>query len=109
MDLNLRFYVSILQSYMEYLDIEKNQNKELIKEWQSNISPFLYKKYPFEQSGIFSLNADVKLLIEEIEALIKKSKNSDNIYIKKKLNKIIISIGIKKKKKKKKKKIIYRL
>jgi hypothetical protein len=84
MDLNLRFYVSILQSYMEYLDIEKNQNKELIKEWQSNISPFLYKKYPFEQSGIFSLNADVKLLIEEIEALIKKSKNSDNIYIKKK-------------------------
>ena len=83
MDLNLRFYVSILQSYMEYLNTEKNQNKELIKEWQCNIKPFLYKKYPFVQSGIFSLNADVKLLMEEIEALIKKSKDNDNIYIKK--------------------------
>ena len=83
MDFELRFYVSILQSYMEYLDKEKNHNKELIKEWQSNISPFLYKKYPFHKSGIFSLNADVHFLMEEIEALIKKSKVNDNIYIKK--------------------------
>ena len=86
MDLNLRFYTSILLSYMEYLFSENNQNKELIKEWQSNISPFLLKKYPFQQSGIFNLNADVKYLIEEIDTLIKKgnkSNNINNVYIKK--------------------------
>ena len=71
---------------MEYLFSENNQNKELIKEWQSNISPFLLKKYPFQQSGIFNLNADVKYLIEEIDTLIKKgnkSNNINNVYIKK--------------------------
>ena len=68
-DLNLRFYVSILQSYMNYLYAHNNLDKELVNEWQNNISPFLYKKYPFEQKGIFNLNADIKYLIEEINSL----------------------------------------
>ena len=88
-DLNLRFYVSILQSYMNYLYAHNNLDKELVNEWQNNISPFLYKKYPFEQKGIFNLNADIKYLIEEIDTLIKKQNrlNNNNIYVKKTIRK----------------------
>ena len=93
MDLNIRYYVSILQSYMEYI---KAQNKELIKEWENNIRPFLIQQYPFQQDGIFNMNADIKYLIQEIDVLIKKEKNknksnihirlnNDNIYVKKKV------------------------
>ena len=82
--MNLRFYVSILQSYMQYLKI---QNKELIKEWENNIKPFLLKRYPFQQDGIFNINADIKFLIQEIDNIIKKDSNNNrlnnNIYIKK--------------------------
>ena len=88
-DLNLRFYVSILQSYMNYLYAHNNLDKELVNEWQNNISPFLYKKYPFEQKGIFNLNADIKYLIEEIDTLIKKQNklNNNNIFVKKTIRK----------------------
>ena len=88
-DLNLRFYVSILQSYMNYLYAHNNLDKELVNEWQNNISPFLYQKYPFEQKGIFNLNADIKYLIEEIDTLIKKHNrlNNNNIYVKKTIRK----------------------
>ena len=88
-DLNLRFYVSILQSYMNYLYAHNNLDKELVNEWQNNISPFLYKKYPFQQKGIFNLNADIKYLIEEIDTLIKKQNrlNNNNIYVKKTIRK----------------------
>ena len=88
-DLNLRFYVSILQSYMNYLYAHNNLDKELVNEWQNNISPFLYQKYPFEQKGIFNLNADIKYLIEEIDTLIKKQNrlNNNNIYVKKTIRK----------------------
>ena len=82
-DLNLRFYVSILQSYMQYAKI---QNKELIKEWDNNIKPFLLKRYPFEQNGIFNINADIKYLIKEIDNIIKDSninKSNNILYIKK--------------------------
>ena len=76
-DLNLRFYVSILQSYIEYLKIP---NKELTKEWDNYIKPFILKKYPFQQDGIFNINADIKFLIQEIDSLNKKGNNALNIY-----------------------------
>ena len=83
MDINLRFYVSILQSFMQYLN---NENKELVKEWESNIKPFLLKKYPFEQNGIFNINADIKYLIKEIDNLLKKGKNNNDFNYKNDLN-----------------------
>ena len=79
-DLNLRFYVSILQSYIEYL---KYPDKELINSWNNDIKPLLLKVYPFQQNGIFNVNADIKYLIKEIDNLISKSKciiyNKNNI------------------------------
>ena len=78
---------------MEYI---KAQNKELIKEWENKIRPFLIKKFPFQQDGIFNMNADIKYLIQEIDTLIKKETNknnnnihirlNNNIYIKKKVS-----------------------
>ena len=73
----MRFYVSILQSYLQYLKIS---NAELIKEWENNIKPFLLKKYPFQQSGIFNVNADIKFLIQEIDNLNKNGKNNRNKF-----------------------------
>ena len=88
-DLNLRFYVSILQSYLQYL---KTPNTELINEWENNFKPFLLKIYPFQQNGIFNINADIKFLIQEIDDLIKKGKSNKynvankNFIYKKKTN-----------------------
>ena len=81
MDVNLRYYASILQSYMEYINA---QDKELIKEWENNIRPLLVKQYPFQQDGIFNMNADIKYFIQEIDVLIKKetNKNKSSIHIK---------------------------
>ena len=70
-DLNLRFYVSILQSYLEYLKVP---DKELINSWHDEMKPFLLDTYPFQQNGIFNVNADIKYLIKEIDSLISKSK-----------------------------------
>ena len=74
-DLNLRFYVSILQSYIQY---KKTPNKELIKFWENDIKPYLKNTYPFQQNGIFTVNADVKFLIKEIDDLIAKGNSSSN-------------------------------
>ena len=79
-DLNLRFYISILQSYIEYL---KTPDISIIKEWKEEIKPFLLKIYPFEQSGIFNINADIKFLINDIDNIIEQSEieniNIDNV------------------------------
>ena len=70
-EFNLKFYIFLLQSYIEYLKIP---DKKLIDFWEKEIKPFLLKKYSFEQSGIFNVNADIKFLIKGIDKLIKKSK-----------------------------------
>ena len=82
-DVNLRYYVSILQSYMEYINA---QDKELIKEWENNVKPFLIQQYPFQQNGIFNMNADIKYFIQEIDVLIKKETNKNNNRIHIRLN-----------------------
>ena len=70
-EFNLRFYIFLLHSYIDYCKIP---TKELITSWDNEIKPFLLKKYSFEQSGIFNVNADIKYLINEIDNLIKKSR-----------------------------------
>jgi len=76
-DLNLRFYTSILQSYIEFL---KNPDNIIIKGWEEDIKPFLLKTYPFNKNGIFNINADIKFLINDIDDMIKRS-NNNNIII----------------------------
>ena len=70
-EFNLKFYIFLLQSYIDYMKIP---DKKLTDSWEKEIKPFLLKKYSFEQSGIFNVNADIKFLIKEIDKLIKKSK-----------------------------------
>ena len=88
-EFNLRFYIFLFQSYLDYI---KTPNKDLIDAWDNNIKPFFLKKYSFEQTGIFNVNADIKFLINEIDNIIKKSKYiamNKNIFEKKdKINKI---------------------
>ena len=66
---NLRFYLFLLHSYISNL---KRPNKELFNSWDIDIKQFLLKKYSFEQSGIFNVNADIKYFITEIDKIIKK-------------------------------------
>ena len=66
---NLRFYIFLFHSYIDYL---KFPDKELFNCWDVDIKPFLLKKYSFEQSGIFNVNADIKYFITEIDKIIKK-------------------------------------
>ena len=88
-EFNLRFYIFLFQSYLDYIKIP---NKDLIEAWDNNIKPFFLKKYSFGQTGIFNVNADIKFLINEIDNIIKKSKYlimNKNIFEKKdKINKI---------------------
>ena len=81
-DLNLRFYVSILQSYIEYL---KTPDDIIIRGWKEEIKPFLLRIYPFSQSGIFNINADIKFLIIDIDNIIEQSE-FNNINIDKIIN-----------------------
>ena len=60
-----------MHSYIDYLKIP---DKQLTDSWENEIKPFLLKKYSFEQSGIFNVNADIKYLINEIDKFIKNSK-----------------------------------
>ena len=86
MSFNLRYYMFLLQTYIEHLKIP---NEELINAWKNEIKPFLFEKYPFEKDGIFNVNADIHYLINYIDDLIKKaqliiinkelSKNKDNM------------------------------
>ena len=47
-------------------------DKALFNSWDIDIKPFILKKYSFEQSGIFNVNADIKYFITEIDKIIKK-------------------------------------
>ena len=88
MEFNLRYYVFLIHSYITYL---KMPDKELINSWDNNIKPFITKKYSFEQSGIFNVNADIKYFMKEIDNAIKKSKIitiNNNLSEKKEIKKI---------------------
>ena len=49
-----------------------------MKFWENDIKPYLKNTYPFQQNGIFTVNADVKFLIKEIDDLIAKGNNASN-------------------------------
>ena len=75
----MRFYVSILQSYIEHLNVP---DEIIIKGWKEVIKPFLLNIYKFEQNGIFNINADIKFLINDIDKMTGQSEhekiNNDN-------------------------------
>ena len=65
-----------MESYIEYI---KNPSNDLVNFWESNIKPFILKKYPFQQDGIFNINADIKYLIQIIDNSVKKENNVNDI------------------------------
>ena len=85
MEFNIRFYVFLFHSYISYLKV---QDKDLNNSWDNDIKPFLIKKYSFEQSGIFNVNADIQYLIKEIDSLFKKLKKNTIPEKKKIINKV---------------------
>ena len=65
-----------MESYIEYI---KNPSNDLVNFWESNIKPFILKKYPFQQDGIFNINADIKYLIQTIDNSVKKENQRNDI------------------------------
>ena len=70
-----RFYISLLQSYLEYSNYFNN---EFISSWDNEIKPFIIEKFPIKQEGYFNVNSDIDYLIKEVDSIkeefIKKNK-----------------------------------
>ena len=75
-DLNTRFYITILQSYTEFLH---NKEQTLSQVWIKEMKPYLLDKYPFQKCGIFNMNADVEFLVKEIDKILNPEKPKDLI------------------------------
>ena len=73
----IRFYLTILQYYIN----DNGINEKLEKAWIKEMKPFLYQKYPITKSNEFTQNADLHLLIEIVDTLLKekpkKTKNEE--------------------------------
>ena len=82
----LRCCLALFQSYIEYLNKPNDKIKTI---WNKKIKPDLLKKYPMEKNGIFNVNADVELLINEIDKMNNITQNeineSDKLYVKPKI------------------------
>ena len=74
-----RFYISLLQNYLEYSNYF---NKEFIDSWDNEIKPFILEKFPLKKEGYFNVNSDIDFLIKEVdlikEEFIKKNKETLN-------------------------------
>ena len=64
----IRFYLTILQYYIN----DNGINEKLEKDWIKEMKPFLYQKYPITKSNEFTQNADLHLLIEIVDTLLKE-------------------------------------
>ena len=64
----IRFYLTILQYYIN----DNGINEKLEKAWIKEMKPFLYQKYPITKSNEFTQNADLHLLIEIVDTLLKE-------------------------------------
>jgi hypothetical protein len=67
-DIIIRFFLTMLQEYINQNEI--NQKLEIA--WIKEIKTYLLKKYPITKSNEFTQNADLHLLIELIDTLLKE-------------------------------------
>ena len=56
----------------------------MITFWFETLRPYLYKNYPIIKIGFYNTNADVQILIKQIEEIIKNKKKDNEIIIKNK-------------------------
>ena len=68
----LRYYLVLLQSYLESTS---NINKKFINSWNDDIKPLLRKKYPPIMDGIFSVNYDIEIYMQDIDKEIENVLN----------------------------------
>jgi len=67
-DITFRFYLTILQYYINDNEI----SEELETAWIKEIKAYLLKKYPITKNKEFTQNADLHLLMKIIDTLIKE-------------------------------------
>ena len=67
-DIIIRFFLTMLQEYINQNEI--NQKLEIA--WIKEMKTYLLKKYPITKSNEFTQNADLHLLIELIDTLLKE-------------------------------------
>ena len=65
----IRFYISLFQTYIETL---KKFDNILISAWDNEIKPFILQKFPITQEGLFSVNSDLKFVMDIIDSLKEK-------------------------------------
>ena len=80
----MRYYMSLLQMYLENLD---NFDSNLITAWQNEIKPFIYQKVPIVKDGLFNINSDLYYLIQIIDSFKDKYEEKKKEIEKKELEK----------------------
>jgi hypothetical protein len=70
-DVIIRFYLSIIQMYIEYY---KKFENPLLENWNNNIKPYILEKYPKTSTHIFTQNSDLHYIIDLIDDLKEKYK-----------------------------------
>ena len=66
----LKFYISLFLLFLQYI---KNPNEKLTLFWCQILKPFLNEYFPITKVGIYNTNADIKILITQIDEIITKS------------------------------------
>ena len=72
----LRYYLVLLQAYLESTS---KINDKFLNSWANEIKPLLRKKYPPIVDGIFSVNYDIEIYMEDID------KEIENVFKRKKM------------------------
>ena len=63
----LRFGLTYLQSYVEFCKYIVDDELKLT--WNCNIKSVILEKFPIKKTGVFSVNADIEILIKEVEKI----------------------------------------
>ena len=63
-DMTIRFFLSLIQNYIDYYKAFENP---LLESWKTEIRPFILEKYPQSATQIFYANSDIDYLTKLIE------------------------------------------
>ena len=78
-DMTIRFFLSLIQNYIDYYKAFENP---LLESWKTEIRPFILEKYPQSATQIFYANSDIDYLTKLIEKQretyeVKEEKNNN--------------------------------
>ena len=83
-DITIRFYLSLIKTYIEYYKIF---GSPLLEIWLDKIKPYILEKYPQSSTGVFAVNSDIHYLIQLIDKLKEQYGTKIDIKEKKEENK----------------------